>query len=313
MKKICFILLSLILIFQSSCYLTPEQYEEIKRVATWEVLPYPVFLSIFGNKTFDQVTSRIGQFSTEPTFLHGEETIKQATPADYTLTAAPLSFDWRVIYPQCFRPARNQGDCGSCYAFSIVVTLEQRICLVSKSKTLIELSPQDIVSCDSKNDKCQGGTLGDTWRYAENAGVLTEKCYPYVSGNMFVPSCPSKCVFAKDQFFRFKAIANTYKLISNPELVKIEIVTYGPVSTWLKTFEDFGAYKGGIYEYKYGRETDPHAVIIVGYGSENGKNYWIVRNSWGALWGENGHFRIITNSINLIERNIGVSNAPMIN
>jgi len=157
-----------------------------------------------------------------------------------------------------------------------------------------------------------GGTLPGTWTYAQNYGILSEKCFPYVSGTGgYVPRCPAQCAYSGDQFYRFKANAGSYREYRDPESIKNEIATNGPASTWMKTFEDFSAYKGGIYKYSWGRETDPHAIIIVGYGTELGTPYWIVRNSWGPTWGEAGYFRIGMNGPNLIDRNVGVSTAPI--
>jgi C1A family cysteine protease len=297
--------------------LTIDQYEEIKKVATYEVLPYETFLELFGNKTFEEMSSRVGQpniltvTETEESFL-ADETVKAVSDAE-PLKANPVNYDPRTIYPTCFRPARDQGFCGSCYAFSAAVAFESRICIASPSRYMIELSPQDIVSCDNDNMKCRGGYIAGTWAHLENFGAVSERCFPYVSGPAgFVPQCTSKCVSSVDQFYRFKANLRSYRPFTGIENIKTELVANGPMSTGMRTFEDFSAYKGGIYNYAWGRETDPHAVILVGYGVENGTNYWLIRNSWGTKWGENGYFRIIHNSVNAPEKMVGASSAPRI-
>jgi len=160
--------------------------------------------------------------------------------------------------------------------------------------------------------KCGGGLLVETWQHLENFGVPTERCNPYVSSEGYVPGCPTACVSSIDQFYRFKAVKSTTRRMTNSESIKSEISTMGPVVTGMKTYEDFMTYNGGIYEYKWGRETDPHAVTIVGYGYDSARRngYWIIRNSWGPKWGENGYFRIYFNSVNNPESNACAADAP---
>jgi len=307
-------LICLSIIAFSSCWLTPGQYEEIKKVATWDLLPYNTFLELFGNKTFEQMSSRVGkQYSqaSQP-FLSDVPMVKAV--ADVGVSTAPVSFDVRQAFPQCFRPVRDQAHCGSCYAFAAVAAFEIRVCMQNRGKKLWELSPQDILQCDASNYKCEGGANIWTWQHIERFGITTEQCVPYVSGEGYVPNgCPSLCTTsgrsAYEERNRFKAVYGSLREFKSVESLKQELSTYGPVTSAMRTFEDFNAYQGGIYTYAWGRETDPHAIVIVGYGNQYGRQYWIVRNSWGAKWGENGYFRIWFGSLNDVESDACASHA----
>jgi len=315
LKTIGVVILS-ILIVNASCWLSRDQYEEIKKVATWEVLPYETFLELFGNKTFEDMSSRVGQeihSSEKDSFLKEDETVRLVSDAVLGDPAPVNAYDPRTKYPNCFKPPRQQGNCGSCYSFAIGMAFESRICIKSKNQILIELAPQYIVSCDSSNMKCRGGLLVESWRFLENTGIVSERCFPYVSGQSgYIPACPSKCVNSLDQFYALKANYNTYRSFTTIQAIKQELYDNGPLSTGMRTFEDFSAYRGGVYQYAWGRETDPHAVIIVGYGVDGSTPYWLIRNSWGTQWGENGYFRIVMNSVNAPEGRAGASSVPIL-
>jgi len=106
---------------------------------------------------------------------------------------APDSFDARKQWPSCIHPIRNQLHCGSCWAFSASEVLSDRFCIDSKGTVNVVLSPQDEVSCDTGNMGCEGGQLAAAWKYLVKTGIVTEKCFPYSSGQGVVESCPSTC------------------------------------------------------------------------------------------------------------------------
>jgi C1A family cysteine protease len=222
----------------------------------------------------------------------------------------PDNFDWRKQYPNCFRAVKTQGKCSSSFALSVSATLESRICINSNGNNNFELSPQDILSCGFNEKRCKlEASLKDTWEYVERNGLLTEKCLPYLSKEgSVVPQCPSSCVYNKDPFYRYKALIGSFHVVKGIEEIKTEIMIYGPVTTVMTVFEDFALYNGGIYEYQYGKQMSDLSVTIVGWGKENGIDFWIVRNTWGMYWGENGYFRIKMNDAKSnIENNVGVS------
>ena len=188
----------------------------------------------------------------------------------------PSGFDSRTAFPGCIHPIRNQEQCGSCWAFSASEVLSDRFCIAQKVNVV--LSPQYLVSCDSSNDGCQGGNLPLVWEFMRSTGIPIDSCDPYVSGggNSHTGSCTNQC--SSEKFYHATDIGGFFDI----DDVKSHMMTHGPVQTGFTVYQDFMSYKSGIYEHTYGAELGGHAVKIVGWGVQNGTEYWIVANSWGA-------------------------------
>lgn len=201
----------------------------------------------------------------------------------------PETYDFRTNNPECAAAIKNQLSCGSCWAFAGSTALAMRFCAESKGAVNVVLSPQDSVSCDSGNWGCQGGNRLNTWYYYQNTGVVTESCFPYSSGKGKVEACIKECKNG-EEWKKYKVTG--VKRIAGVETIKEMLVTGGPIHTGFTVYEDFMQYKSGIYQHTSGSSLGGHAVVIIGYGSENGINYWIIQNSWGPEWGEQGYFRI---------------------
>ncbi|CAH1257400.1 CTSC [Branchiostoma lanceolatum] len=211
----------------------------------------------------------------------------------------PGSFDWRKVRGLNFvSPVRNQGQCGSCYAFGSMGMLEARLRVLTNNTQQVVLSPQEIVSCGKYSQGCEGGfPYLIAGKYAEDFGVVLEECYPYEGKD-------SSC---KDTSKCRRGYATNYRYIGgfyggcNEELMKLELVKGGPIAVSFEVYNDFLHYKGGIYRYT--GLSDPfnpfqitnHVVVVVGFGTEEstGEKFWIVKNSWGPKWGEEGFFRIL--------------------
>jgi len=211
----------------------------------------------------------------------------------------PEEFDARKEWPECISTIREQKNCGSCWAFSVSTTLSDRFCIASKGKLTPTLSPQYIVSCDKGDLACDGGELNTVWKFLEENGTTTDQCVPYISGDgKTVPKCSSNCApvsnssKTEERFVIYKAKKGSSKALTCPLQIQREIMENGPVQTGFEVYEDFLHYKTGIYHYADGDLMGGHAVKIVGWGKEKDVNYWIVANSWGPGWGENGYFRI---------------------
>lgn len=202
----------------------------------------------------------------------------------------PVEFDSRRQWEGCIHPIRDQGDCGSCWAFAASGVLSDRYCIASKGKVNVVLSPQDLVSCDDTDLGCGGGTIDDSWMYLTYTGIATEKCYPYESADGDSRKCKTTC---KDgsEILKYSA-KNNWGLRTITDAKK-SLIEYGPVETGFSVYEDFISYSSGVYRYATGQYLGGHAVKIIGWGiDEDGSEHWIVANSWGASWGEEGYFRI---------------------
>jgi len=201
----------------------------------------------------------------------------------------PSGFDSRKQWSGCIHPIRNQEQCGSCWAFSASEVLSDRFCI--SEQVNVVLSPQWLVSCDSKNLGCQGGNLPLVWQYMQSNGIPKDSCDPYVSGggDSHTGSCTDQC--SNQQFYKATSIGG----FSSVNDAKMNIMQHGPVQTGFTVYQDFMSYKSGIYEHTWGSELGGHAVKIVGWGVQSGTEYWIVANSWGASWGMDGFFWIANN------------------
>ena len=105
----------------------------------------------------------------------------------------PEFFDAREKWPSCIHSVRDQGTCGSCWAFATTEVISDRICIISQGQTNVVLSPQELLSCDPKNDKCHGGIAPNSFKYMTETGVSTEECNPYMAEEL---PCLHGCVNA---------------------------------------------------------------------------------------------------------------------
>lgn len=217
------------------------------------------------------------------------------TPLGNSNFEFPETFDSRVQWPNCIHPIRNQLKCGSCWAHAASEVLSDRFCIASNETVNVVLSPQDLVSCDFLDFGCNGGSLLFSWIYLRFFGIVTDECKPYTSGAGEVEKCTyfgAKCANETVEYKKYKA--GSFYFLSSISSIKEDIINNGPVETGFYVYDDFMAYKSGVYRKSKGAVLKGgHAVKIVGWGKEeSGDEYWIVANSWGPEWGEEGFFRI---------------------
>ena len=209
----------------------------------------------------------------------------------------PDSFDWRDVNGINYvSPIRNQGQCGSCYAFASMAMLEARLRIRTNNSMQVVLSPQDVVGCSEYAQGCEGGfPYLIAGKYAEDFGAVEEACFPYVARDSACNEKPD-CLrhYSTDYYY----IGGFYGACNEPQM-RLELVKNGPVAVGFEVYSDFQHYTGGIYHHTELEdrfnpwEITNHVVLVIGYGEENGVKYWIVKNSWGPDWGEQGYFRIM--------------------
>jgi len=203
---------------------------------------------------------------------------------DISVNDLPASLDWRE--KKVVTPAKDQGGCGSCWAFSTAETLESHIAITTG--TLMEFAPQEFVDCTPNPQECggTGGCSGATqelgFGYAITAGITTEKSYPYTAQTGTCEISKKKIVAGITGFEKIES--NNYTALMNA------VVTVGPIAISAAA-EPWQFYSGGVYNGHCGADVD-HAIVLVGYGVSGTKPYWLVRNSWGTSWGEEGYIRI---------------------
>jgi len=244
---------------------------------------------------------------------------KLLTPIEHEVNDIPTSFDARVQWPNCasIKEVRDQGSCGSCWAFGAVEAMSDRVCIYSKGATNAHISAEDLLSCCAEcGYGCQGGFPQSAWSYYKSNGLVTggnyntkQGCEPYTikscdhhvngslppcQGEEPTPDCTKKCIdgyttpYAQDKHYG----STVYSVRSDQKQIATEIMTNGPVEAAFSVYADFLTYKTGVYHHTSGALLGGHAVKILGWGEENSTPYWIVANSWNEDWGDKGFFKI---------------------
>ena len=250
----------------------------------WEVASYED--NIFKGWTLTEIKHILGANN-----LKNHERAVPTTDADETMSV-PDNFDGRHQWPKCFHSIRDQGQCGSCWAMALSEMMESRFCVQCNNK-VVQLAPQDFVSCDKKDQGCDGGDFDPAIDYATQTGIVTDKCFPYVSGGGSVPRCITECKHKEEPYIKYKCKANTKKNYGpDRNAVKTAMYNSGPMAGGFRVYKDFLYYKGGIYMHMEGEYLGDHAIHTVGWGHSGGIDYWICQNSWGVNWGWMGSFNI---------------------
>lgn len=203
----------------------------------------------------------------------------------------PGYFDWRNVGGNNFvTPVRNQGHCGSCWAFASAAGLESATLIALNTPGMdLDLSEQAMVSCTPKSS-CDGGYTDLAAEHLLKQGIPLESCYPYLQHNAPCGAmCEGSLAFENAYGIRNWTFACENR-VPNITTLKNMLVTTGPLVVSFIVFEDFRAYKSGVYSYASGEKDGGHAVLLVGY--DDRLQCFIVKNSWGPDWGENGYFRI---------------------
>ncbi|XP_036449128.1 cathepsin L1-like isoform X1 [Colossoma macropomum] len=220
------------------------------------------------------------EIESETTFLQQEEG-----------AARPRNVDWRAR--GYVTRVKDQSHCGSCWAFSATGALEGQ--MFKKTKKLVRLSEQQLVDCSQRygNHGCQGGLMDKAFKYIKSSGGLeTAYTYPYQAKE-------GRCKF-KNQ--RAWAKCSGYRKVPCKErALRNAVATIGPISVAIDASRhSFQLYKSGVYNEPACSSTKiNHAVLVVGYGTtRRGKDYWLVKNSWGTKWGNKGYIKMSRNKNN---------------
>jgi C1A family cysteine protease len=202
-------------------------------------------------------------------------------------TGLPVAVDWRT--KGVVNSVRDQGQCGSCWAFATTANAES-VWAISSGK-LLDLSEEFLVDCASGvgyfNLGCNGGQPDSAFKYMINNGQCTEASYPYNAGTTKTAGSCQKCTSAAVSFSSCSDVKPNDQVSLAAAVAKQPVVIAIEADT-----RYFQSYSGGILDASTCGTTLDHAVEIVGYGTEKGTDYWIVRNSWGSSWGEQGYVRI---------------------
>ncbi len=229
----------------------------------------------FADLTKNEVIAKFTGLGAAPSLKNFCKPVVVDGPSDYFQD----TFDWRQYNK--ITPIKDQGFCGSCWAFSTIASLESQYAI--KYNEQIDLSEQQLVDCDKVDMGCAGGLLHTAFEeMMDMGGVELESDYSYTS-------VQSTCRLDVGKFVVH--VADCYRYILNSEdKIKDLLHEMGPIALAVDAV-DLTDYYGGIIDLckNYGLN---HAVLLVGYGIENNIPFWIIKNSWGTDWGENGYVRV---------------------
>ncbi|KAM3178597.1 hypothetical protein ACTXT7_002224 [Hymenolepis weldensis] len=237
----------------------------------------------------------------------------------------PASFDPRKKWPNCktLFEIRDQGSCGSCWAFGAAEAMSDRLCIHNEGMRSgrdpsVHLSADDLLSCCSECGMgCNGGFPHLAWKFWKDSGLVSgglygtkgvcrsyeiPPCEHHVNGtrppcgeDTPTPKCRKVCQddykvpYSQDKHYA----ARVYSIHKNEGAIKHELFTHGPVEADFEVYADFPSYKSGVYQHVSGGLLGGHAIKIMGWGEENGVPYWLCANSWNTDWGDNGYFKIL--------------------
>merc|ERR1711865_265021 len=229
--------------------------------------------NLFSDKTFAEMKKLNG-------YVAGPLRASTAVTLDESNLAA--SVDWRS--KNAVTPVKNQAQCGSCWAFSTTGAVEGADAI--KTGSLKSFSEQQLVSCSKQNSGCNGGLMDYAFEYIKTAPLELEASYPYTSGAGRVASCSYTKSSGVGTVSAFHDVQ-----VGSASQMKAALAN-GPVSVAIEADQmAFQSYTSGVITSGCGTQLD-HGVLAVGYGTLDGQDFILVKNSWGPSWGDAGYVRV---------------------
>ena len=241
---------------------------------------------------------RLGLIKPTRTELAGTD-VDKVVSLDAPLTGLPASLDWRANGGYYVTPVKNQGSCGSCWAFATTAALESHNLIKDNTPGFDDNRAEEILLSCAGAGSCNGGYISTASSYIRDTGLPPESYFPYTSS-----SGDDSCSNALPGWETHTSRIATWEYVTtfspSIDLIRDALYAHGPLVTTMDVYNDFYSYTGGVYEYTTGSYLGGHAILIVGYTDDpsvDGGGYFIVKNSWGTGWGEGGYFNIAYSQI----------------
>lgn len=219
----------------------------------------------------------------------GGEPLLSAEPP---VSGLPGGVDWRKN--GFVTAVRDQGNCGSCWAFATTGALESYALIRDRLSWTDDNRAEEVLLSCSTAGSCNGGYISTASNYIRNTGLPPESYFPYTASSSD-DSCSNALADWTDSTHKITSWSYVNTTTVSVDAIKNALFTYGPLVTTMDVYYDFFTYKSGAYEYVSGAYQGGHAILIVGYQDDpsvNGGGYFVVKNSWGTGWGEDGYFNI---------------------
>jgi len=261
---------------------------------------YKMAVNQFADLTSEEFRSKfLGYKMVDRTYIRSKNTLMGADD----VTALPSSIDW--VAKGAVTPIKNQGQCGSCWAFSTTGSFEGAHFLATGN--LVSFSEQQLVDCSGAqgNQGCNGGLMDQAFQYIiSNKGLCTEASYPYTAVDGTCASSSCKSAGTIDSF--------TDVTVNNEAALQVAVAAR-PVSIAIEADQScFQFYTSGVLDDATCGTALDHGVLAVGYGTDSasGKDFWKVKNSWGTSWGMAGYINIVRNVNGNWARQCGLTSDP---
>merc|ERR1711871_1810570 len=241
---------------------------------------YTVGHNVYSDMTNAEFKEKMTGYKTRDAYLRRKKNVDHSLHAKFA--SAPSSIDWSQ--KGAVTPIKNQGQCGSCWAFSTTGSTEGAYQIATGK--LLSFSEQELVDCAGSygNQGCNGGLMDNGFKYLEAKGDALESKYSYTGKT---GSCSASK--SSDPALAKGSVTSFNDVTSDSETQLLAAVNKQPVSVAIEADQSgFQFYKSGVFSGTCGTNLD-HGVLVVGYGTDSGKDYWKVKNSWGTTWGQEGY------------------------